>query len=195
MRIICSVIPFMVLVFLLLNYLFQCFPVYSSNTDNETSASSMISDRELHDDVYVTIMYRPESTIQDGTCYLYYLDKTNPVLTYSSLLSPDGSSFPSENNNIPDRNCSICLSELCNGDTVKMLPKCKHLFHKKCIDKWLPFRSLSCPICGTPVIGVNIHGGSTSSSSSNNLHAWSMSFTTVMLNLDRILYPHTPSFM
>ncbi|XP_004502903.1 RING-H2 finger protein ATL78 [Cicer arietinum] len=45
-----------------------------------------------------------------------------------------------------DSECVICLSEFSNGDKVRLLPKCNHGFHVRCIDKWLSSHS-SCPKC------------------------------------------------
>ena len=45
-----------------------------------------------------------------------------------------------------DTECVICLSEFVNGDRVRILPKCNHGFHVRCIDKWLASHS-SCPTC------------------------------------------------
>ncbi|KAK9678730.1 hypothetical protein RND81_11G229900 [Saponaria officinalis] len=42
--------------------------------------------------------------------------------------------------------CVICLSEFKSGEKVKILPKCYHGFHSKCIGKWLSSHS-SCPTC------------------------------------------------
>ncbi|KAJ0973328.1 hypothetical protein J5N97_021287 [Dioscorea zingiberensis] len=42
--------------------------------------------------------------------------------------------------------CAICLSDFMPGERVRVLPKCKHGFHVKCIDRWLMGRS-SCPTC------------------------------------------------
>ncbi|XP_044461849.1 RING-H2 finger protein ATL78-like [Mangifera indica] len=42
--------------------------------------------------------------------------------------------------------CVICLSEFTLGDRVRLLPKCNHGFHVRCIDKWLSSHS-SCPTC------------------------------------------------
>ncbi|XP_039133757.1 RING-H2 finger protein ATL73-like [Dioscorea cayenensis subsp. rotundata] len=42
--------------------------------------------------------------------------------------------------------CAICLSDFMNGERVRVLPKCMHGFHVKCIDRWLMARS-SCPTC------------------------------------------------
>ncbi|XP_021758231.1 RING-H2 finger protein ATL73-like [Chenopodium quinoa] len=42
--------------------------------------------------------------------------------------------------------CMICLGEFIQGENVKVLPKCKHGYHSKCIDTWLLSRS-TCPTC------------------------------------------------
>ncbi|RAL41672.1 hypothetical protein DM860_008854 [Cuscuta australis] len=41
--------------------------------------------------------------------------------------------------------CSVCLSVVQEGETVRTLPNCHHTFHAECIDKWFGGRS-SCPI-------------------------------------------------
>lgn len=62
--------------------------------------------------------------------------KTFPTLTYSAGLNLPGL----------DTECVICLSEFTNGERVRILPKCNHGFHVRCIDKWLGSHS-SCPTC------------------------------------------------
>ncbi|XP_023512393.1 RING-H2 finger protein ATL78-like [Cucurbita pepo subsp. pepo] len=50
--------------------------------------------------------------------------------------------------NLPglDSECVICLSDFVDGEKLRLLPKCNHGFHVKCIDKWLSSHS-SCPKC------------------------------------------------
>lgn len=48
--------------------------------------------------------------------------------------------------NIPATECPICLGEFEKGDKIRMLPKCNHGFHIRCIDTWLVSHS-SCPNC------------------------------------------------
>ncbi|KAL0309218.1 UNVERIFIED_CONTAM: E3 ubiquitin-protein ligase [Sesamum radiatum] len=48
--------------------------------------------------------------------------------------------------------CAICLGEFVCGEAVKILPRCKHMFHEDCIDAWLPIRSLNCPVCRERII-------------------------------------------
>ncbi|TYI61993.1 hypothetical protein E1A91_D10G213200v1 [Gossypium mustelinum] len=42
--------------------------------------------------------------------------------------------------------CPICLGEFMDGEKVRVLPKCNHGFHVRCIDTWLLSHS-SCPTC------------------------------------------------
>ena len=42
--------------------------------------------------------------------------------------------------------CFICLDNYEYNQLKRVLPSCKHCFHKKCIDKWLKEKA-SCPIC------------------------------------------------
>lgn len=45
-----------------------------------------------------------------------------------------------------EETCSVCLSEFNEGDEVRVLPGCAHVFHVLCIDKWL-FSHSNCPLC------------------------------------------------
>ncbi|XP_065873307.1 RING-H2 finger protein ATL32-like [Euphorbia lathyris] len=42
--------------------------------------------------------------------------------------------------------CAICLSEFEDNETLRLLPKCNHVFHPECIDKWLASH-VTCPVC------------------------------------------------
>jgi rubrerythrin len=47
--------------------------------------------------------------------------------------------------------CSICYENYKVGEYFRELPICKHIFHKKCIDKWFykDINNMKCPICRT----------------------------------------------
>ncbi|XP_009780401.1 RING-H2 finger protein ATL78-like [Nicotiana tabacum] len=82
--------------------------------------------------------------------------KTFPVITYTTELKHPG----------VDTECVICLSEFGAGERVKVLPKCNHGFHVKCIDKWLRSHS-SCPTCRHCLIETSQKIVNVGSSSSN----------------------------
>jgi len=46
--------------------------------------------------------------------------------------------------------CSICLCAIDEGETVRRLTKCRHVFHRSCLDLWL-LRDSKCPMCKVSV--------------------------------------------
>lgn len=69
-----------------------------------------------------------------------------PVAIYEK--SPTG--IGNNNNNVISTDCIICLGEFIDGEKIRVLPKCKHGFHVRCVDVWLLSHS-SCPTCRQPV--------------------------------------------
>ncbi|XP_040380411.1 RING-H2 finger protein ATL74 [Oryza brachyantha] len=54
--------------------------------------------------------------------------------------------------------CAICLGEFADGEKVRVLPRCGHGFHVRCVDAWLVSRG-SCPTCRRQVIDGGGGGG------------------------------------
>ncbi|KAF0924816.1 hypothetical protein E2562_014922 [Oryza meyeriana var. granulata] len=48
--------------------------------------------------------------------------------------------------------CAVCLGQVDDGEKVRQLPKCGHLFHADCVDAWLRAHS-TCPMCRAAVEG------------------------------------------
>lgn len=46
--------------------------------------------------------------------------------------------------------CAVCLSVVEDGEEVRELSRCKHVFHCACIDMWL-YSHRDCPLCRTSV--------------------------------------------
>ncbi|KAL3617271.1 hypothetical protein CASFOL_038816 [Castilleja foliolosa] len=42
--------------------------------------------------------------------------------------------------------CAVCLNEFEEQETLRLLPKCDHVFHPECIDAWLESH-VTCPVC------------------------------------------------
>ena len=51
-----------------------------------------------------------------------------------------------KNNNDNNQLCIICLDYLNKDENYRLLPICNHIYHEKCIDKWL-IKNSKCPIC------------------------------------------------
>lgn len=68
-----------------------------------------------------------------------------PVYEYRKEDAPEKESEGQE--------CSICLSGFLDGEGVRRLPQCRHLFHRACIDMWL-YSHASCPLCRASVVAV-----------------------------------------
>lgn len=51
--------------------------------------------------------------------------------------------------------CSICLADFEEGDVLRLLPDCGHIFHQKCVDTWLQLKP-TCPNCRTSPIPTPI---------------------------------------
>ena len=49
-----------------------------------------------------------------------------------------------------DLNCPICLDEFKKTEYYRILD-CKHVFHKKCIDRWFKKDKNDCPMCRSKI--------------------------------------------
>uniref|UniRef100_A0A803PDC5 RING-type E3 ubiquitin transferase n=1 Tax=Cannabis sativa TaxID=3483 RepID=A0A803PDC5_CANSA len=56
---------------------------------------------------------------------------------------------------IEGTDCSVCLSEFEEDETLRLLPKCSHAFHVSCIDTWLRSHK-NCPLCRAPIVCGNV---------------------------------------
>ncbi|KAL5714708.1 RING-type E3 ubiquitin transferase [Ranunculus cassubicifolius] len=50
--------------------------------------------------------------------------------------------------------CAVCLNEFEDEETLRMLPKCDHVFHPQCIDVWLSSHT-TCPVCRADLISTS----------------------------------------
>jgi len=47
-----------------------------------------------------------------------------------------------------DLECAVCLEKFEEEESLRLLPKCSHVFHTECIDAWFTSHS-TCPLCRT----------------------------------------------
>ncbi|KAH1192104.1 hypothetical protein AAZX31_20G218100 [Glycine max] len=56
--------------------------------------------------------------------------------------------------------CAVCLNEFEDTETLRLIPKCDHVFHPECIDEWLASHT-TCPVCRANLVpqpGDSVHG-------------------------------------
>ncbi|KAK7401395.1 hypothetical protein VNO78_12832 [Psophocarpus tetragonolobus] len=51
---------------------------------------------------------------------------------------------------VEGHDCSVCLSEFQENESLRLLPKCNHAFHLPCIDTWLKSHA-NCPLCRSTI--------------------------------------------
>uniref|UniRef100_A0A6N2LK53 RING-type domain-containing protein n=1 Tax=Salix viminalis TaxID=40686 RepID=A0A6N2LK53_SALVM len=74
------------------------------------------------------------------TQYFNLVEEKNPTIRYTENLR-----------HRETRECAVCLSEFLEGERMRKL-KCKHAFHKDCLDRWLEEYPATCPLCRTEVL-------------------------------------------
>ncbi|KAI8026065.1 E3 ubiquitin-protein ligase ATL6 [Camellia lanceoleosa] len=47
--------------------------------------------------------------------------------------------------------CAVCLNEFQDDETLRLIPKCDHVFHPECIDAWLTSH-VTCPVCRADLV-------------------------------------------
>jgi E3 ubiquitin-protein ligase RHA2 len=71
----------------------------------------------------------------------------------------------------PDPDCAFCLSAVRDGEEVREL-RCRHVFHRACLDAWLVRPRATCPLCRDRLLPAesDYDGLSSSSSASASAH-------------------------
>ncbi|KAF8377254.1 hypothetical protein HHK36_030629 [Tetracentron sinense] len=68
-----------------------------------------------------------------------------------------GSSFHRASESTPELiECAVFLSKFWEGEKIREVQYCKHIFHKDCLDKWLQHDSATCPLCRSTMLPEKI---------------------------------------
>eukprot|EP00250_Pteridium_aquilinum_P031285 c43362_g1_i1 orf=334-879(+) len=58
--------------------------------------------------------------------------------------------------NLVDTECPVCLCEFKGGQELRLLPVCKHVYHRNCLDRWLDHQHTTCPLCRSSLVPEEI---------------------------------------
>ncbi|KAK2991377.1 hypothetical protein RJ640_023446 [Escallonia rubra] len=83
---------------------------------------------------------------------------------------------------IEGTDCSVCLSEFQEDETLRLLPKCSHAFHIPCIDTWLRSHT-NCPLCRAGIVSNTVNA-TPSASNEQNFGDLDLNGITQMENLE-----------
>lgn len=79
---------------------------------------------------------RPDPTRHAFSTSASLVDKFVPLVRFSDLLTD------------PEDCCTVCLSDFKSDDKIRQLPNCRHVFHHRCLDRWIvDCCKMTCPIC------------------------------------------------
>lgn len=80
---------------------------------------------------------------------------TTVGLKQSIIDSITACKFRKDEGLIEGTDCSVCLNEFQEDETLRLLPKCNHAFHIPCIDTWLRSH-INCPLCRADIVSFNV---------------------------------------
>lgn len=86
----------------------------------------------------IEFLMNPENTTDDEAPHFDNCNHINEILGRAIYIKNDDP--------ILQTDCSICMDNYKYKQYKRVLPECKHTFHKKCIDNWFKKNS-SCPVC------------------------------------------------
>ncbi|KAG8475123.1 hypothetical protein CXB51_031979 [Gossypium anomalum] len=67
-----------------------------------------------------------------------------PVVKFEELAVVGGGDSP--------ESCAVCLCEFEGKEEIRWLKNCKHVFHRKCLDRWMDHDQVTCPLCRTSFV-------------------------------------------
>lgn len=138
--IVIAIIGVLASAFLLVSY----YTIISKYCGNNTTQSSHqeTHDEELQDNHHNPSLHEPWH-VQSHTGLDEALIKSITICKYKKR---DGL--------VSVADCSVCLSEFEDDESIRLLPKCSHAFHLPCIDTWLKSHS-TCPLCRSSIFTFN----------------------------------------
>ncbi|XP_010463804.1 PREDICTED: RING-H2 finger protein ATL51-like [Camelina sativa] len=132
--------------FILVSY-YTLISKYCHRRRQNSSSAAAINNTESHGRIssdYTTWQEstNPNQTIGDG-------------LDESLIKSITVYKYKKNDGFVESSDCSVCLSEFQENESLRLLPKCNHAFHVPCIDTWLKSHS-NCPLCRAFIAGAEI---------------------------------------
>lgn len=107
----------------------------SPNAETENSTSTPVT----------TPKGSPSISTKSPTLKVGKKKSSSPLL----LMRAKSESTPSIASSSQEQMCSICMCELEDGELIRTMPECEHIFHSACLEKWARTQGVAtvCPMC------------------------------------------------
>lgn len=69
------------------------------------------------------------------------------ILQYGTYLERNGGGIIDLGGGETSPVCSVCLGRIFQGDEIRELCNCCHVFHRECLDQWVDEKKVTCPLC------------------------------------------------
>ncbi|XP_074321786.1 brassinosteroid-responsive RING protein 1-like [Silene latifolia] len=57
-----------------------------------------------------------------------------------------------------DSCCAVCLCEYEEGEEIRRMRNCRHVFHRSCVDSWIDCDRKTCPLCRKGLVPKELEG-------------------------------------
>uniref|UniRef100_A0A0D9WKX4 RING-type domain-containing protein n=1 Tax=Leersia perrieri TaxID=77586 RepID=A0A0D9WKX4_9ORYZ len=72
------------------------------------------------------------------------LDDHSPALRFDALMR--------SSHHHQTMSCAVCLREFHAAAQVRRAHRCRHVFHRQCLDAWASHGHRTCPLCRSPLL-------------------------------------------
>jgi hypothetical protein len=124
----------------------QQLPQQRRNTINSRSNTNISDTSNNREHLLSYVVYRPRIRSQDATALRNFFQ--NIIVYPTQQQIQDATQLITYNTNIENisTSCPITLDEFQDGDIIRQIKHCRHVFHEQSIQNW--FRSnVRCPVC------------------------------------------------
>ncbi|XP_073126521.1 uncharacterized protein [Henckelia pumila] len=129
-------------------FLFACYIIYKIfltwYNSRRPSPSARFHDEESGPEEFLDVDHGP--AVDHPIWYIRTVGLDPSVISSIAIVK-----YEKGGGLIEGTDCSVCLSEFQENESLRLLPKCNHAFHIPCIDTWLRAHT-NCPMCRARIV-------------------------------------------